>query len=202
MSLRIALVATALITLAGCAGSASVSVVPLNFQRISPTGPLIYEFAPKECYYWVSDAKELCIAMTVEKKFLRPGVNQEEFHLSLVLEGLPAGDARTYPFNTRTVRARNRQGLSNTRFASIDGVAAVWDFGEDELHGRFEFRGLQQSYMVLMGWAYTKQVLCFGEFSARLNREKGEAILMKTEKDAMRRGSADERNEGKAKPAE
>jgi len=53
-----------IIPLAGCAPAATVHIVPLNVKKINVNRPLLVTFSPNECYYWVNDRHELCVAMT------------------------------------------------------------------------------------------------------------------------------------------
>lgn len=172
---------------AGCAAPAAVTVMPVRLQKLSPTSPLLHEFRPTACYAWVNDAGELCVSMNVRKQAFRTAFDQEEFHLSLVLGPPPAGEGRTYVVTQQTVRARTRDGLTHTRFASLEGIALAWKDGPGRLSGRFQFRGIEQSYLVVMGWTNTRQILCVGEFKARWDRERGEPILRHTENDGMAR---------------
>ncbi|MCG3131710.1 MAG: hypothetical protein FLDDKLPJ_02515 [Phycisphaerae bacterium] len=172
---------------AGCAAPAAVNVMPVRLQKLSPASPLLHEYRPTACYAWGNDAGELCVAMTVRKRAFRTPFDQEEFHLSLVLGPPPAGEGRTYVVTEQTVRARTRDGLTHTRFASLEGVALAWKDGRGGLAGRFQFRGIEQSYLVVMGWTNTRQILCVGEFKARWDRGRGEPILRHTEKDGMAR---------------
>ncbi len=180
----------------GCAPVATVHVIPLNLQKINVNRPLLATFTADECYYWVNDESELCIAMTGKIKaglfstrFFgivgRPG--RHEFDLSLVLEGLPAGSSRAYLATFRTARSRMRDGGAHTRFASFEGVVSVWDYGGQKMGGRFRLKAVQQSFMVLSGWWRDTQVLCLGEFTAEHDRRRGEALFARTEEGALKR---------------
>jgi len=191
-----------------CAPAAKVSIAPLNLKKVRANGPLIVNFKPTACYWWVNDEQQLCIAMGLSKlTFTSWSLDKDKFALSLVFDGLPAGDARMYLLSRRTIRGKRDVGVLHTRFASVTGVAAVWGFGRKtqstiqsttqstiqstRMTGRFRFVGVQQSFFVLTGWGTPRQIFCVGEFTANFNREKGEAILAQTEEGAMARESAD-----------
>lgn len=180
----------------GCAPVATVHVIPLNLQKINVNRPLIATFTADECYYWVNDESELCIAMTGKiRAGLSPagsrrpgsGPGRHEFDLSLVLEGLPAGASRAYIATFRSARSRMRNGSVHTRFASFEGVVSVWDYGSKKMGGRFRFKAVQQSFMVLLGWGRDTQVLCLGDFTAKHDRRRGEALFARTEEGALKR---------------
>ncbi len=171
---------------AGCAGHGSVYLIPLNTKRLRTTEQLVYHVTPRYCYYWI-DGNRLCIAMSDFQWSLLGEMHEREFALSFVLDGLPAGGARTYRANRRTMRLRSRDGLSNTRSASLSGLLTVWDFKKKRLHGRFRLYARRQSYFVLSGWGGTTPALVVGEFTAIENREAGEAILAQTEQGALER---------------
>jgi hypothetical protein len=176
--------------LGGCAGHASIQVVPLSLKKIDTANPLVRNITPDACYYWINEDGELCIAMREVRKSLLGKPYGKEFHLSLVLEGVPAGSTRDFALNRRSVRARQRRGYTHTRSASLAGVAAVWDYGKRELRGRFRAAAVQQSYSVLRGWKGDRRVLLVGEFTAVYNRQAGEKILARTEQDDMKRPPA------------
>ena len=180
----------------GCAPAATVHVIPLSLQKVNINRPLIVTFSPSRCYYWINDQRELCIAMTgkIGEGFLSApmfaglqGTARHQFDLSLVLPGLPAGTARAYRVDRRTVRCRTRDGGAHTRFGSLQGVVSVWDYSRKTMNGRFRIKASQQSFMVLTGWGKDHEVLCLGEFTAKYNRTAGQAILARTEQEALKR---------------
>ena len=173
--------------LAGCAGHGSVHMVPVGGKRLNTTSPLIVKASPDECYYWVNDKQELCVAMREAGGSLLGGRFEHEFTLSLVLAGPPAGPARHYRLSRYSLRAQNREGFVYTRSASLTGEAVVWDYDMSRLHGRFRLIAKHQSYSVLRGWHGHARVLLVGEFTAVPDRQAGERILALTEKDGMAR---------------
>lgn len=176
--------------LTGCAGGASLHMIPLSTKKISMTRPLVIQVKPEECYYWVSEKQTLAVAMRLRERSLLGARYEREFVLSLMLDGLPASRSRAYRVGRRAMRARDRAGYSHTRSASLLGLVTVWDYGRPRLRGRFRITTKQQSYSVLTGWTGDRRVLFVGEFAAVLDRAAGEKILEQTEKDGMARAPA------------
>ncbi len=172
---------------AGCAGHASIHVVPLGSRNISATKPLVVRIEPDECYYWVNQQQQLCVAMRQAKGSLWGKRFEQEFLVSLVLDGLPAGSTRNYRVGRRTVRSRYNEGFHHTRSASLTGIAAIWDFGKRNLQGRFRLIASRQDYSVLTGWRGKRRVLLVGEFTAVPDTGAGRTILEDTEEGAMSR---------------
>jgi len=179
-SIALVLTLTAL-CLAGCAGRAKIHTIALGSKRISTTGPLIVRTEPEQCYWWINDEGRLCVAMRRSGRVPFGQLRGGEFLLSLDLGKPPAGTARDYKVDRRTLRMRRDAGYNHKRAASLRGIAAVWNFGRKTLKGRFRTTALRQSYLVLTGWRAEAQVLMVGEFTAVHNRKKGEAILARTE---------------------
>lgn len=176
-----------LVALLGCTPAGRVNIGSLNLTRIRSSEKLIETIVPEDCYFWIGDQGECCIAMTMKHDSWRGEMYRHEFELSLVLEGTPAGSTRMYPMSRRSIRGTHRKGAMLLRFASTGGVAAVWNFKERTLSGRFRCIGLQQSFFVLTGWSTSRPIFCEGEFTAVYDREKGEAIRDRTEEGSMKR---------------
>lgn len=177
-----------LLVLSGCRGHGVVHLVPTGTAKISITKPLLLEIHPTECYFWVTDENQICIAMRQHKRSLLGKWGRQELILSMVLEGVPAGVGRNYRANRRTMRAHRHKGLSHSRLASLAGIVGVWDFDRRKLRGRFRFSTKQQTYSVLTGWHSDRGVLVLGDFTAIPNRKAGEALLARTEEHGMKRG--------------
>lgn len=156
-------------------------------KKISATAPLVQRITPDECYYWVNEKNELCLAMRAADWSILGDRFEREFILSLVLEGLPAGRARDYRVFRRTFRARGRAGYRYTRAASLAGIVGVWDYGRRKIQGRFRLSAKHQTYSILTGWGGDKGVLIVGEFTAVPDRGAGEKILAQTEERGMER---------------
>lgn len=184
-----ALVATSMLLLsaAGCRGGASYTMASLNMKRVSATEKLTLEIDADECYHWVNEFGELCIALRMHdwsilgERFSRRSV------ASFILGDPPAATGRNYVATRRTARFVNHAGYGHTRAASLGGIVGVWGYDKPVIGGRFRFTTVQQSYSVLTGWTGKNQVLYVGEFKSVLNRSAGEAILAETEKDGMER---------------
>ncbi len=174
-------------TIWGCAGRATVHAIPLGTQRINTSGPLIPEFKPDECYYWIDDDGRLCVAIrSVKTSFVDPRLSQG-FVLSFVFDGTPAGSARDFRMNRRTARCRSHAAIFQTRSASLGGIATVWGYGKKVLHGRFRFPAKIQVHHLLAGWRDDGTVVYTGEFSAVCDRKRGQAILAESEGTGMER---------------
>ena len=176
-----------LIALSGCAGRATVYTTSLDTKKIGAAGPLVVRMSPDQCYFWLNEKQELCVAMRSVNPSLAGRRFEREFVLSLVLDEPPAGSVRQYSAGRRTMRARVRAGYSHTRAASLSGVVLVWDYGMNKLRGRFRLIAKQQAYSVLTGWRGDQRMLFVGEFNAVSNRVAGEEILRRTEEDGMER---------------
>lgn len=191
-SRRVPGVMTALcgIALASCSGRASIYMVPLGPKPIRMTGPLVIHVSPDECYYWLNDEQDLCVAMRAGNPSPLGKHFEREFLASIVLDGRPAGPARYYRAGRRTLRARERAGFGHTRSASLEGIVVIWDYGTGGLAGRFRLTVKQQAYSVLSGWGGDRRVLFVGEFTAVADRRAGRKILARTEEDGMARAPA------------
>lgn len=178
------------IALASCSGRASIYMVPLGPKPIRTAGPLVIHVSPDECYYWVNDEQDVCVAMRAGNASPLGKRFQREFLASLVLDGQPAGPARYYRAGRRTLRARETAGYTHTRAASLGGIIVIWDYGTGKLAGRFRLTAKQQAYSVLTGWRGDRRVLFIGEFTAIMGRRAGRKILARTEEDGMARAPA------------
>ncbi len=172
---------------AGCAGHADLSMIPLDTKRIDAKAPLVIRVEPDECYFWINDQQELCVAMRSARGSILGKRFQNEFLLSLVVKGVPAGGGREYRMDRLTARAKHHAGFAHTRAASLSGILAVWDYRQNHLRGRFRFTAKQQSYSVLTDWTGNYPLLFVGEFSAVHNEAAGKELLARTEEGSMSR---------------
>ena len=175
------------LSLAGCSGRALVHTIPLGTQKINTEGPLLLRESLHECYYWVNDKRELCIAMRTFHRSLFGKLLEREFVMSLVAPGTPAAESRDYKVDRSTARVFSRFGIYPQRGGSQSGILTVWDFGRGRLKGRFRFNARQQTYSVLTGWSAATVSMYVGEFTAVENRQRGEAILKQTEEAGLGR---------------
>jgi len=176
-----------LLAFTGCTGTGSVHMVSLATRKINPAEPLVITVKPGECYYWRDERDRLCLALREFRGSLFSRVLERETLISFVLGEPPAATSREYPVNTSTFRWRRRGGLTHLRAGSLNGVVAVWDYGKRTLRGRFRLTIRQQSYSVLTGWSGDARYIVVGEFQAVRDAERGQAILKRTEEDAMQR---------------
>jgi len=175
------------IIVSGCTGHAKVNMIPLATKRIDTTAPLIVRVSPDQCYYWVNEQDELCVAMRSFSGSIFGKRFEKEFLLSLVAKGLPAGSGREYRMDRRTARVTQDAGYGHTRSASLSGIFAVWDHRRNQLRGRFRFTAKEQGYSVLRGWSGNNAVLVVGEFMAVCNKAVGKELLKRTEEGSMSR---------------
>jgi len=173
------------ILVSGCTGRAEINFVPLGTKRIDTTTPLIVSVAPDECYFWVNEQEELCMAMRSLSRSIFGKRFEKEFVLSLVARGLPAGGAREYRVDRRTARMTRDAAYVHSRSTSLSGILTVWDYRRNRLRGRFRFTTKEQSYSVLKGWSGNHAVFVVGEFTAVHNQAAGERLLAQTEDGAM-----------------
>jgi len=176
-----------LLFLAGCRGSASYTIASLNTRRISASESLTRRIDAGECYHWINDYGELCVAMRMTDGSILGKAFSKTSIASLVLGDPPASTGRDYRATRRTARFNNNAGYGHTRAASLRGVVGVWDYDKKVIAGRFRLVTRQQSYSVLTGWRGKAQVLYVGEFRSVFDRKAGEAILNNTEKNGMQR---------------
>jgi len=173
----------------GCSGRGVVHFVPLDVKQIPMTGALIAQITPDECYYWIDDAGKLCVALRQRKNSFWTPLLSHDIALSLILGDPPAGVTRAYPAARDTLRMRSSAGVTQLRAGSMSGGAVVWDYGQRTLRGRFRIMVKQQSYTVFTDWTGNSRILLIGEFTAREDRARGEAILRRTEEDGLERTS-------------
>ncbi len=171
----------------GCAAPARFHVVMLGSERISATEILTVDITPSDCFFWINDENQVCLAMARHDRSLRGSVHDYDFAASFVLEEPPAGEGRHYQIRGRTFRSKTKSGYIHTRMLSRTGVVGIWNYQDDTLDGRFRFFARQQSYSAFLGWGGERHVLIVGAFSAKRDRSKGEAILQRTEVDDLKR---------------
>ena len=170
----------------GCSGWAKLSLVPLNQTRISKTDPLVLELRPAECYYWIEDER-ITIALTDENISLTGEYGKKSLVGSIVLEGLPADQARDYRLNRNSIRLRYRHGARHVRFASLSGISALWLEDGGRIKGRLRALAKQQQFHAMLGWSGNRQVLIVGEFVAVRDRERTAELLRRSEEDGLER---------------
>lgn len=176
-----------LVVIAGCSGRALVHTVPLGTAKINTQGPLLLHESLEECYFWLNERDELCIAMRKFKHSLFGKLAERELVMSFVLPGAPAAESRDYKMDRSTARVFSRFGIYPQRGGSQNGILTVWDFGEGKLKSRFRFNARQQTYNVLTGWSPAASTMYVGEFTAVQNRRRGDAILKQTEEAGLGR---------------
>ena len=122
------------------------------------------------------------IALRYHKRNLFHKAFGQEMLVVLDLPDTPAGSGKDYAVTPRTLRATYDAGFTHTRAHSMDGIVAIWDFGQKQLRGRFRLSVRQQSFMVLTGWAGNAPLIYTGEFVALPNQQAGTEILKRVNK--------------------
>ncbi|MCK4659601.1 MAG: hypothetical protein KAV82_08795 [Phycisphaerae bacterium] len=171
----------------GCTGWAKLHLVPTKQMRIIKTTPLMTELHAAECYYWIEDNR-ITIALADENISLAGELGKKTLVGSIVLEGLPAHQAREYRLDHNSIRGRFRRGARHVRFASLGGVCSIWLEGGRRIRGRLHALAKQQQFHILRGWVGNRQAYLLGDFVAVQNRERGEELLRRSEADGMGRG--------------
>lgn len=186
--------AAGLLLAAGCSGSARIHVIPAEHKKISVQGPLVARYDVPNCYYWINHRQELCLGFSDENQAAEGTAGRRSFDLSLVLGPMPAGRARNYAVDRRTMRAIVHEGAEHRRYGSLFGIVGVWfDEGQEVVHGRFRVWAKQQDYKVWRGWGGDLRVLLVGEFEARPDTGRGERSLQRTEVGGLKRPPAQAR---------
>ena len=173
--------------IAGCSGSAWLSVVPLSLKTVGNDHPLEIRYTPDRCYYWIDEQDRLCIAMAFDNITLFGDYGKQSVAVSMVLDGMPAGAGRSYRATRTTLRMIAHRVPNHWRWASLAGTVSVWRNGADEFRGRFRIFAKQQSFHVALGWHGNQRAIMIGEFEAVRQPEAGRRILETTEADGMER---------------
>jgi hypothetical protein len=101
--------------------------------------------------------------------------------MSLVVEGLPAGEARNYLMSERALRAVVRLGPLESRFVGTQGILALYRDERDGLRGSFRLLVQRESRRMLGGWGGPATFLMQGEFRAVHDARRGREIAAATE---------------------
>ncbi len=184
--LRISLGAAVFIA-SGCTGSARMEMVSLGMKRITQTERLVMTIRPRKCLWWIDEHNRLCLAMQQSHRSILGRAFSRETILSIVLGEPPAGGGRDYPISMQSLRFRHHAGLVHLRGNSLNGVAAVWDFGKPGIRGRLRLTLRQQTFSALSGWAGDSRQLMVGEFTAVHDPIGGQALMKLTEPEGMQR---------------
>lgn len=168
----------------GCTGSARVGFVSLNSQAIDPPRVEPYELTAQECYWWLDDAGDLNLALRCRRSNVLLGAyGHLDVEISFALDRPPAGSGRDYPLRHREVRIVVRSALQHQRFTPISGIMCVLVKDGDERHGSFRIWLNTVAEVGLLSFLPQRPgpVLCYGTFRAVHDRERGQAILLRTE---------------------
>jgi hypothetical protein len=148
---------------------------------LNPAHPLVNRFHPSECYYRLDDSDKIHVAMRYRNLPLFGPFSSVTITLSLVLDKLPAGRARTYTLRGYSLRLWAAVGPKLHRMRSTYGIATIHDVQRGSLHGRFRCYARHQSGNVLTGWHGDSPLLLTGEFLAVENEDLAQALEHQTD---------------------
>lgn len=170
--------------LAGCAGSGRVQIAALNFQAIDPPAgpaPRFAELPLDRCTWWLDEQGKVWIAMERAQTLWLGPEWQFRFQLSLALDEPPAGRSREYLVSRREMRATTRFGPSQSRFASINGIVALYREPNNQLRGSFRLQVAREVQQLLGNWSTASRYLMMGTFVAVPDDGRGRQIARATE---------------------
>ncbi len=180
-----------LIGLCGCTGSGTIHTMPYRRSDLPPDEPLIEKIAIDEAYYWQEDGGALNVVLRRRSESLLGEMFSNEFALSLVLDGLPAGSERLYHVRMREAQSVSRYGADRRRARSITGVVVIHAPKHGTLEGRFHLVMHQQRFTALTGWTPASvfrgtRLIRAGRFVAVHDPERGRPIRDMTEENFPR----------------
>lgn len=181
---KLGLLALAMVSFAGCQGSATVRIVPLMRSDIGPREPLVQEVAVDQAYYWL-EGEELNIALRCHRSSVLGAAFEYDWQMSLVLEALPAGSSRLYKLKSDAIRIVQTFGAGQNRCRTWSGVAVIEAPEGGRLQGRFHANVRQQTFTLLKGWQppplQAPMMIVVGQFDAVNDADRGRAIRAETE---------------------
>lgn len=180
----IGLIAVFVIALTGCAGTAHVCVVALDYQAIDPPAgppPQVTQLDLDRCYWWTDENGRVRVAMECERPALLVPEWRFRFQLSLALDEPPAGRARDYKLGQRELRGVARFGPAQSRLESVRGIVAVYRERGDQLRGSFRMEVAREVQQLLGGWGRPGRFLMMGTFTAVHDEPRGRRIASEAE---------------------
>jgi len=140
------------VLIAGCSGQGTISAVPFMRTDFGPTEPAVQTVEVNEAYYWLDNDGMLNISLRRHTPSILGQAFEENWVMSLKLEGLPAGSERLYHLGAESLReVSSRRGLHD-RAASLMGVAVTHAPRGVRLEGRFHAVVRRQQFNALTGW--------------------------------------------------
>jgi hypothetical protein len=192
---------------AGCAGSARVELIPLNYKTIDSASALTRPLGLDRCYWWTDESGQVWIAMQCERRPVFGKLGTFLYQMSLVLEKLPSGKQREYTVAERELRAVARFSGFESRFVSSAGVVALYREPGNRLVGSFRFLARREVSQLLGGWSPPTSYVMQGTFEAVHDEQRGRPIAEATESHGwdrepagLQRGSAASTQPGAAGP--
>ncbi len=185
------IVLTALVAAcAGCWGSAKIQFVSLHPTEIDPPSASVVRYDANKAYWWIDDEGQLNLAFRCIKHKLWLGrMGRVELLMSLVPGPPPAGSGRVYTIRHRETRTVLHGAADYQRCHSYNGVMDV--LVDDERHVRGSFRiwmrPNEQFYLFSFVPRTTGALLCFGDYRAVHDPQRGRAIREICEAEGGRR---------------
>ena len=178
--------------LTGCSGTGTVETFPLMRTDLGPDDPLSVTIPLHEARYWV-DGNKVNIALAYEARSVLGRPFETTWHMSIVLDELPAGSQKLYHIMSREVRLAQSQGGDHRRARSGSGVVVLEAPSNSRLKGQFHVWVREQRFNALTGWspsvARTPVHVIVGRFNAVENEARTTEIVALTEADGFDRAA-------------
>jgi hypothetical protein len=170
----------------GCASpQGKVDLIDLDFRGIEEDVPAIQSFPTAQAFWW-ADGDRVYVAYGFNKPSLANKLDRQAIDASLALDGLPAGAARQYEFDSRGMRLYHHDGPNHERYRSLRGVASVRREA-GKLKVQMRVLALKEMFHILTGWNPTGEALVLADFEASEGKAPGTAMLARSEEDGMGR---------------
>ncbi len=166
---------------AGCHGQARLELAAIDYKSIDPPAARSVRLSPSRCYWWTDEQGRVWIAMQYERRTLLGRLGHLQLQLSLLLEKPPAGKARNYEVDNRTLRAVARAGPTEGRFTSVTGIVALYREPNDRFRGSLRILSDRQASRQFGGWGKSARFLILGSFTAVHDEQRGREIADLTE---------------------
>jgi hypothetical protein len=182
---------TLLAWLTGCTGGGTAQLVPITRSDLPPGEPLVQQIPIHEAFYTQQPDGRLIIGLRRHERSLLSSGLDLTWLMSLVLEGMPAGNERLYHVGAYEGRTLQSLGADHRRWRSTFGLVCIESPSGGRLRGRFHLTVQQQQFSILAGWSpqlYRGAVLTLvGEFEAVENAGAASEIVTLTEADGFER---------------
>ncbi len=172
------LISVAILT-GGCGAPGTIRFVSLHETEIDPPGANVTQFSAQESYWWTDRAGNLNIAMRCRQNNVFLGkYGLVELGLSWRLDKPPAGSGRNYQVGRGRASAAFFSVVQGLRLSSDKGIVGVTVRDDGTLTGSFRVFMTPRPELTVFSLMPQKpgQFLCFGEFHATEDAERGRAI--------------------------